>query len=62
MKSTVEKDKRERKWAEQQKSESSAISKSADSDKVPVKIDARTTIMVRREKCVQLKDGTWIKK
>lgn len=62
MKSTVEKEKRERKWAEEQITESSVISKPKDSDKVPVKLDARTTIMVRRDKCIQLKDGTWIKK
>lgn len=30
--------------------------------KVPVKIDHRTTVWVRRDKCVRLENGSWVKK
>lgn len=62
MKSTEERLKKEKKWAAEQISESSPTIKKVDSDKVAVKIDARTIVMVRRDKCRQLKDGTWVKK
>lgn len=31
-------------------------------EEVPVKIDSRTTIYVRKDKCYQLPDGSWAKK
>lgn len=33
-----------------------------DEDRVPVKHDAKTTVWVKKSKCEQLEDGSWIKK
>lgn len=54
---------KERTWAKRHMEEAVPVIKQAPiTDQVPVKIDSRTTVMVRRDKCVQLEDGTWVKK
>lgn len=45
-----------------QKSPNEAALELMAENKVPVKIDHRTTIWVKREKCIQLENGTWVKK
>lgn len=52
--------KKDRKWIEER--EQPKIIKQSDEDKVPVRLNPRTVVMVNRNKCVQQADGTWIKK
>ena len=39
-----------------------AVTELINDGKVPVRPDSKTTVWVKREKCIQLADGTWVKK
>jgi hypothetical protein len=39
-----------------------AVSELINEGKVPVRLDSKTLVWVKREKCVQLEDGSWVKK
>jgi hypothetical protein len=43
------------------KSEAEATQQLKEDDRVPVKLDDKTTIWPKRSKCTQLPDGTWVK-
>jgi len=53
--------KKEKKWADEQTKISPIHRKLSDDDKVPVRINSRTIVMVDRSKCTKQNDGSWVK-
>lgn len=57
-----EKEKEEFLASIKQKSPAESITEEIQRDKVPVRLDSRTTVFVKREKCTQNEYGAWVLK
>ena len=53
---------RESKWVEDMLTEEKKPEEKPKPDRVPVRIDGRTTVMVKRDLCELQEDGTWKRK